>query len=343
MKAAVRTITFLAVLSVILSGACNKGSTSHDIDYTQYTEEELDSMTITSLELVDDYPLYTMIYYGDYGFADFIETGYTSNDAKTQTYVDKWACTCFAAMGSYRTRFFGRNFDWSNRATLLLYTKPPDAYASVSMVDLFYLGYNAENLADSTTDLERLLDTPYLPFDGMNEKGVAVSMMAVPEVKAPEDPDKVTIGEIHVIRLILDYAKDVNEAIDLLQQYNVRIEEPPIHYLIADRSDNSVVIEFVDGEMIILRNEEPWQVSTNFVISDYEEPGEASCWRYDSTSAQLEEYKGDITADLAMDILESVSQPFTIWSTVYDMSNGDIRVAMGTKYNEIHKFNLNKF
>ena len=43
--------------------------------------------------------------------------------------------------------------------------------------------------------------------DGMNEKGVAVGMNAVPNAQSPYDPSKVTIGELHLILLVLDYAR----------------------------------------------------------------------------------------------------------------------------------------
>ena len=36
--------------------------------------------------------------------------------------------------------FYGRNFDWEFSPALLLFTDPPDGYASVSMVDLTFLG-----------------------------------------------------------------------------------------------------------------------------------------------------------------------------------------------------------
>ena len=39
---------------------------------------------------------------------------------------------------------YGRNFDWQYSPALLLFTNPPDGYASVSMVDIEYL-VGAEN------------------------------------------------------------------------------------------------------------------------------------------------------------------------------------------------------
>jgi hypothetical protein len=43
-----------------------------------------------------------------------------------------WACTCFSTKTEQGSQLLGRDFDWSD---------PPGRYASVSMVDISYLGY----------------------------------------------------------------------------------------------------------------------------------------------------------------------------------------------------------
>ena len=63
---------------------------------------------------------------------------------------------------------YGRNFDWQYSPALLLFTDPPDGYASVSMVDIAYLGFDGKK-AGTVTDLSlteraRLLFAPSWPF-----------------------------------------------------------------------------------------------------------------------------------------------------------------------------------
>jgi len=303
----------------------------------------LDSLTLASLKKIDDYPLYVMHYFGDYGFADYLKTGESPGSSLKIHFdesVPEWACTCFAAFGTQSKPVLGRNFDWVNRPSLLLFTDPPEAFASVSMVDLAYFGYNQQNLPDSPANRQRLLETPFLPFDGMNEKGVAIGMMAVPRATSPYDPKKVTIGEIQVLRLVLDYARDVEHAIQLIQKYNVRMEEPPIHYLIADRSGNSVIIEFVDSKMILIRNPEPFQVSTNFIIHQSGAPQKASCWRYRKAYATLSQTNGNVSLEAAMELLKNVSQASTMWSTLWEMQSGHIRIAVGRDYTDVKQYYL---
>jgi hypothetical protein len=71
--------------------------------------------TLASLTRVDDFPLYEMHYYGDYDFGNFLQGGIQADNlthSYTQRTVEKWACTCFAALNEEGDSMFGRNFDW---------------------------------------------------------------------------------------------------------------------------------------------------------------------------------------------------------------------------------------
>jgi hypothetical protein len=243
-----------------------------------------------------------------------------------------WGCTCFVAYGNPANPQFGRNFDWHDCIPLLLFTNPPNGYASVSIVDLEYLGYNRANLPDGGGDKTALFEAPWYPFDGMNEKGVTVGMMAVPTAQAPYDPKKISLGELGTIRLILDFASSTDEAIALLGQYNHRVEDPPVHYLIADAGGHSAVIEYVNGTMSVLKNSEPWHVSTNFIITGSAAPATSPCWRYNTAYSELRTCNGVITSEGALGLLSRVSQTSTIWSVVYGMSSGTVLVATQRGY-----------
>ena len=150
---------------------------------------------LDSLEQVDDYPLYTMRYSGPYTLSSLLHempgqqlTTVTTNSSTCEI---NWGCSLFASLGDEENRLFGRNFDWRFSPALLLFTDPPDGYASVSMVDIEYLGFEGELSRNLTglplEDRRALLDAPYLPFDGMNEKGLAIGMAAVPWQEMPVD------------------------------------------------------------------------------------------------------------------------------------------------------------
>ena len=54
----------------------------------------------------------------------------------------------------------------------------------------------------------------------------------------------------------------------------------------------------------------------------------------------MEEIDGSVTNFSAMEILESVSHAHTIWSVVYNMTSGDIRIAAGSEYSSTLHYNL---
>jgi hypothetical protein len=298
--------------------------------------------SLFSFRKVDD-ALYVMHLYGDYGFDGYLEDGLQARDqtsAPAQIADPPWACTVFAALNQEGDLLLGRNFDWFNRPTLLLFTHPPGGYASVSLVDLSYLGFDRE--PPSWRERLRLIDAPYWTFDGMNEQGLAVGMMAVPQADTLNDPRRVTIGSLDAIRLILDRARSVAEAIDLLGAYNIDWEGgPPLHYLIADAAGHSAVVEFIEGEMQVLANEEPWQVATNFLVTGHSpESAKRSCRRYATAHETLERADGSLSQGEAMELLEGVSQDITMWSVVYGMTNGDIGVSVGRDFEDVHQFRL---
>jgi hypothetical protein len=335
-----RPLAFSALTACLIVGSLPGCSSNTTPPSQQGTSAQ---STLASLKKVDDFPLYTMTYYGDYGFADYLRTGIGPTLSKGEPLHnpdEAWGCTGISASEPDSTRIFGRNFDWHDCVPLLLFTKAPGALASVSMVDLEYFGYSRSNLPDAGGTTSGLLNAPYMPFDGMNEKGVTIGMMAVPEARAPSTAGKVTIGEIQVIRLVLDYAATLEEAISLIDRYNVRIEDPPIHYLIADRSGQSAVIEFVGGQMYVLRSNDRWQVSTNFIIHGSNAPVETPCRRYENAYARLRQAGGIISQASAFSILQLVSQSSTIWSTVYETGALQVHVALARTYSSTRTFSL---
>lgn len=316
--------------------------TTDNSDGEVYDFTESEQRTLESLQKVDDYPLYVMTYYGDYGRESYFFSENNISDDK-QYYLEndeRCACTCFTAMGNPESKIFGRNFDFFHRPGLILFTNPPNAHSSVSMVDIYYCGYDINTPITTLEDRRGLLSAPLLPFDGINEKGVAIGLMAVPYAEPPYSSTKKMIYDLDVIRLVLDYADDTDEAIDLINNYNIEFTEIPLHFLIADSSGHSAVIEFINDSLIVIENDLPYQVSTNFLIYNELPDLEGNCWRYDSALDALEDSNGNISLNDGMNILNSVSQNNTMWSIEYIMNTGDIMVVAGRNYDRVKEYNL---
>lgn len=335
MMAAKRVLSFLLLFILLQGVACES-------EPTLQTDNNAWTRSLESLTQVDDFPLYVMHYYGDYPLLNdptgaFQGTGKTFNLPLAPA---QCGCTCFSALNSGGDAVMGRNFDWYDHPALLLYTHPPFRYASISIVDISYLGVSKN---DSPLDhSDQLINLPYFPFDGMNEHGLSVGLMALDEADPPYDSNKQTVGSLNMIRILLDNARNIDEAIALFGDYNIDFTGgPPLHYMIMDASRHSAIVEFIDGTRNVLRNDEQWQVSTNFVLTGLsEEERRATCDRYRTAYDALEERSGIITTQDAVGILEDVSQSYTIWSVIYNAVKKDIHVAMGRKFDELHEFEL---
>jgi hypothetical protein len=308
------------------------------------TNSENEIATLSSLKKVDDYPFYTMRYYGEY---DYRRTSLLPIE-QTALSRPNWACALFTVLLDDDHLLYGRNFDWEFSPALLVFTDPPDGYASVSMVDMAYLDLSEEALLNLTElpleEREGLLDAPLIPFDGMNEHGLAIGMAAVPPGGMQADPSKETFGSLGIIREMLDHARDVDEAIAILKSHNIDFEGgPPVHYLIADADRKSILVEFYRGKMNIIENDQPWHLATNFLLSSVEDPQDGNCWRYDTIDARLNEAQGMLDAESAMELLADVSQNNTQWSVIYQLARGEVSVAMGRDYAQVYNFKISDY
>lgn len=293
--------------------------------------------TLNSLEKVDDFPLYTLHYYGS------SVSSSTGLGAVNANLPRTWACSLFAALGG-TDKFYGRNFDWVDSPALLLFNHPTNGYASVSMVDLAYLGFGdrVNRLTELPIDQRQaLLAAPALPFDGMNERGLVVGMAAVPAGNMKLDPNKETIDSLQAMRKMLDQAGSVAEAVAVLERYNIDWGSgPALHYLIADRSGQAALVEFYQGKIQVMPNDKPWRLATNFLLSSVDGSATGQCPRYDKIDQRLATTEGKIDAKEAMSLLGGVSQANTQWSIVYGLSTGDVSVTMGRQYSRAHIFHF---
>ncbi|MEU4715391.1 linear amide C-N hydrolase [Micromonospora purpureochromogenes] len=273
--------------------------------------------TLASLRRVDKLPLYEMTYVGRYDAT-------VGTDAEPE--ASPFGCSLFAASGDPARPLFARNFDWEANPAMVLRTDPPDGYASVSLVDLSYLGISADPTGD-----RRLLDAPLLPFDGMNERGLAVGLAADDHATVKPVPGRPTVGSVRILRLVLDRAATVDEAVAVFGRYNLDFDGgPPLHYLLADATGRSAVVEFVDGTMRVQRGEGRWQALTNVPVVGVSEQERRADRRYGAIAAALESSGARVDAPAALRILDQVRQGHTRWSVTYGLRSGEVRLVTAT-------------
>jgi choloylglycine hydrolase len=322
---AVRLVAVAVLLAAL--GACT-GDADPPASEPRPAAGSAAERTLASLRTVDDdLPMYAMTYVGDYD-----ATAGTATPAAPTPF----GCSLFSAPGGAGGALFGRNFDWEPNPALVLHTDPSDGYASVSIVDISYLG-----VASDPTGDPGLLDAPLLPFDGMNERGLFVGLAADESATLTPDPAKPTVGGVRIIRLVLDAAATVDEALGVFGRHNLDFDGgPPLHYLVADPSGASAVVEFVDGRMSVVRGAPGGQALTNIRLSGVPEQQRRLDRRYAVATAALERTGGVLDRDAALRVLRDVAQPHTRWSVVYEPRTGAVSVVAGQRWEKVHDFRL---
>lgn len=213
--------------------------------------------------------VYEMTMDGGYYFDEFIEQGGVSNDDDLiQFIVDnitkgiipismkapEVGCSSFTVVDENGNNLFGRNYDFSSTSSLILHTNPGNGrHASISSVDLQFLGLGdgINGLMDKLTAIA----AAYAPLDGMNDAGVSCGIYM--SYQGPDDlsystdqqTDKPDLTSTTMLRMILDYADDVDEAVELVKKYDFHDSaNSSFHYMVADKSGKSAILEWVNED-----------------------------------------------------------------------------------------------
>ena len=267
--------------------------------------------------------LYVMEYRGDYGFDDFLAQGGADSDSAMADYLagflsrgyykkadndikpGDYGCSAVCVKDKNGPVYFGRNFDWNPGRAMIVHTVPENGYESLSTCLLDFLGFGDDYEPDGSMQ-ERIqtLAAIYVPLDGMNEKGLIVAdLMAGDMEKTHQKTDKPDLTTTTVIRLLLDRAANVDEAVELLKQYDMNSSIGAAHHFaVADATGKSVVVEYVDGEMLVTET----NIVTNHYLADCPKKGvgsKQSHQRFNNISSICE----------AIQILNQESQDIEQW------------------------------
>lgn len=335
-----------------------------------------------------DGAVYQINFSGDYFFDEFLSQGGASNDAELISFVTRSitkgiipmhiktssiACSAFTADTQSGDRVFGRNYDFSATNTAIVYTDPGEGrHASYSTIDLSFLGLDADKDVETIGQKILTLAAPYVPLDGINDAGVACGIFMSYQGEGKGTPtdtqtDRPDITSTTLLRLILDYADSVEDAVALAQQYDLHDSASScFHYMVADSTGRSAILEWVgtdadhdaDGaqrQLNVLWNDTDalsdsadWQVVTNFIKTPGYYDGTTAEMkgldRYEHLAAALRETDGIVAdKDAAMDLLASVgrrtwnnddSNSNTIHSVVYDLTDKSVLWVGNEHYGE---------
>lgn len=353
--------------------------------------------TLASFEQLrarDDAHLDGSVYYmevkGGFYLDEFVEQGGVSNDSDlidfitsniTKGLIDmnisesEIACSAFTATTADGDRVFGRNYDFDKTNTCIVMTEANEGrHASFSTVDLQFLGIDMDADVTGLMDKITCLAAPYAPLDGVNDAGVScgifMSYQGEETVATDQQTEKPDFTSTTLLRLILDYADNVDEAVEIASAYDMHDSAvTSFHYMVADASGKSAILEWVAGtdltdndgaarQLVVTYNDNDahigeaeavadYQWITNFILQpDYYGEGEhkPGVDRYERIGEELAKTNGVVADEqAAMDILAIVGRRTwdnddnngcTVHSVVYNLTDKTVMWVPNEHYSD---------
>lgn len=320
--------------------------------------------------------VYEMTMDGGYYFDDFLaKGGAKSDDELIDFIVDNLTkglfevdlgspdvgCSSFAVIDEKGNNLFGRNYDFSSTNSLILHTNPGNGrHASISSVDLQFLNLSEgiNGIVDSLTAIA----AAYAPLDGMNDAGVSCGIYMSYQgpdggtVATDQNTELPDLTSTTMLRLILDYADNVDEAVELVKRYDFHDSaNSSFHYMVADASGKSAILEWVapgatdltdldgskrelkvyynDDDAVLGANEaaENFQYVTNFIVTpDYYETEDAKKgldryeYIHDFINGDGTNNEGIVSREDCMTLLEDLGR--RKWKTTHTGQSDNITV-----------------
>ncbi len=310
-------------------------------------------LALKSLREIDDSVFY-IEYEGDYNFEEYLKSGGGKTNEEMAAYISKclkrgswrgsgkakgqeikitppaFGCASIAAENKKGGYIFGRNYDWQDSSVMIVHSKPANGYESISTSCLEFLGLDRKWKPSYKFPADMVaLATIYIPLDGLNEKGLYIADLVAGDKEATAQasgkPDLTTTA---AIRMILDKAANVDEAVSLLEQIDMNsVIGYAHHFAIADANGRSVVVEYVNNKMYV--SETP--VLTNHYTAEspkkgaVEESGrENSYTRFDELLTKGKKAGWSMDSTQVRDSLENItaakysSEEMSVWSAVFE-------------------------
>ena len=296
---------------------------------------------------------------GDDGFEAFLAQGGASSDADVTQFLasrlladaavngSSFGCSTLTVSSPDGHQLFGRNFDWQTCNALVVTSKPSQGYSSISTVNLGFISQAGGSLNQMLEQNDiRVLAALYAPLDGMNEKGLAVSVNMIQDsASINQNTEKSDLTTTTAVRLLLNKAASVDEALDLLRQYDLHASMGMmIHFALADTTGKGVVVEYINNEMVV--TETP--VVTNFYLAEGTKHGigtQQSHERYNILTQTLVDHP-TMTMEDVRDAMDSVSKDnfnefeSTEWSAVFDLNTGTAHYYHRENYENRYTFSI---
>ena len=208
-----------------------------------------------------------------------------------------------------------------------------------------------------------LMGLPYAALDGINEDGFAIGVLALNEKPTTQKRNKTKISTTVAIRMLLDRASTVKEAIKMLDDYDMDMNgtgHSNYHFFMADATGDYAIVEYtipahdsIPRTMEVLTGNDTLRCVTNFYVSPTM-AGTNDGWgsnhgkaRYETIRNTLLYKNYTLKEDEAMSLLKAVAQPPTLeltsqtqWSSLYNLTERRLRLAILREYGREFNFKV---
>lgn len=342
-----------------------------------------------------DGAVYSMEVKGDFYLDDFVAQGGVSSDTELIQFITdnithgvvnlnmtapEIGCSSFTATAENGDALFARNYDFSKTNAMLVFTEANEGrHATISTVDLQFLGIDVDQDMTGLMDKVICLAAPYAPLDGINDAGVSCGIYMTYQggeetVATSQDTDKPDFTSTTLLRLILDYADSVEEAVGIASSYDLHDSaNTSYHYMVADSTGKSAILEWTNDSAVdttdndgsqrtlkVVYNDQDsaigereaasnYQVVTNFVLQPGYYDGvpaenKKGADRYDRLYQELQATDGVVADEqAAMDILQAVGRrgwdnddknSCTVHSAVYNLTQKTVLWVTNENYDD---------
>lgn len=310
--------------------------------------------TLLSIKQISSMPAYEMKRYGTYYLDDYLQVGAKNTDELgkfitnkltlgiVKYHPDDYNCSAFFARTPDGDLIMARNYDTQSARPFIITTDGTDGSKIIGLSNGRFVMQN-KSLDPTMMDKIAFTMCPYFMVDGMNEHGLTYALFSVDGSKACEDKKKITLISHTTCATLLNKAKNVKEAVELLSKYNVAFfTGGSSHYMLCDADGNSAIVEYVDGKMQVTHNKKGnYMICSNFMIYNNKNLIGFGKDRYLNYQDALEKTKGVITIEKAFELLKkNTINGQQQWSVIYNITKKTVSVTFSRDYDNIYTYSF---
>lgn len=293
-----------------------------------------------SIHLVDE-GMYEYYYAGDDGVDELLSRGGAKTSTDIAVFATEYISHGFAHLNLKESEFgcssitaptkkgqylSARNFDWYDVQgdIVIVHNHPKNGYASISTFSIELFGFGNDFKPQTMMQRYMTLGSLYVSLDGMNEKGLYVAdLVAGDQEETHQDNVSQNVTTTLAIRVLLNKAANVEEALQLLANLNMHSDIQRAHHLsMSDAKGRCVVVEWTDNKMYV--TESP--ICTNHYLAESpkletQQINENSQMRYDQLQEHLSSNPTMDTTKITEAIASVAGAEYTRWTVVYDREN----------------------